>query len=358
MERYDPEYTRKRRSVPLGQAELTRLLQRLPDRTAVVEYFACGDKLLALSITLHERTPRLKLRTLARSMAGEPWKSELGAPKYEEALSALVRESLKELLPDLDEISQIYFVPHGWIHGLPLHAARIYDKVVLLERAAIAYLPSLTALQYLEEADEAGQTKRLRRCLAFGYSASPLDADVFESEAKEVAERFGSKAFLGKEATRANLFNAHRDIDLIHFACHGMADSEGPFGAVLQLADGPLSPQDLMGRLPSAKIAVMTACFGQTSKVRPGDEAFGFARAMMYAGVRAVLAPLTATYLDQSVELTQRFYENLIDLQLSPAESLRRAQLVLRSDPEPIGDPHWAPYALVGLAESLRPEVL
>jgi CHAT domain-containing protein len=240
-----------------------------------------------------------------------------------------------ELLPPAGET--LYVVTDGPLGSLPFAALRIEGRW-LVERHPLVFVPSLEALaRFLD---------RPRRIATAGSEGGRLllgdpsdDLPGARQEVLSVAKLLGSRAFLGKEASRRRLFSASSP-DLLHLATHGGLAPEGPW---LMLADGRLGAAAILRRRRAPRLAVLASC---ASAARPGQEMWGSLGAFfLAAGSESVVATLYSVPDESTRELVLRFYEEGGLEQ--PAVALARAQKILLGEGRPASQ--WAPFVVLGL---------
>jgi len=165
---------------------------------------------------------------------------------------------------------------------------------------------------------------------------------------------------------KATDFNASRttlidgtlgDYRLLHFATHGVLDSERPAlsGLVLSRVDERGNPRDGYVRLHdiynlhlAADLVVLSACESALGKEFRGEGLVGLARAFMYAGVPRVVGSLWEVSDRATAELMKSFYAGMLQRHLRPSAALRAAQLELMRDPRWSSPYYWAGFVLQG----------
>jgi CHAT domain-containing protein len=141
---------------------------------------------------------------------------------------------------------------------------------------------------------------------------------------------------------------------IVHFATHGLLDSEHPqlSGLVLSLVDEHGEPQDGFLELQDiynldlpVDLVVLSACKTALGKEVDGEGLVGLTRGFMYAGARSVVASLWNVVDSATAELMTRFYRALRD-PVGPASALRQAQIEMRKQR---ADPYyWAAFQMQG----------
>jgi CHAT domain-containing protein len=144
---------------------------------------------------------------------------------------------------------------------------------------------------------------------------------------------------------------------LLHFATHGVLDSERPAlsGLVLSRVDERGNPRDGYVRLHdiynlhlAADLVVLSACQSALGKEFRGEGLVGLARAFMYAGAPRVVGSLWEVSDRATAELMKAFYAGMLQRHLRPAAALRAAQLEMTRDPRWSSPYYWAGFVLQG----------
>jgi CHAT domain-containing protein/predicted negative regulator of RcsB-dependent stress response len=143
---------------------------------------------------------------------------------------------------------------------------------------------------------------------------------------------------------------------IVHFATHGVLDTERPEKSSLMLSlvdsrgrpqKGDLSLGDIYGLELSADLVVLSACSTALGKEVRGEGLVGLTRGFMYAGAPRVVASLWSVDDRSTADLMKLFYQGMLTDGLPPAAALRKAQLRQRqgrwSAPY-----HWAAFSLQG----------
>ena len=121
------------------------------------------------------------------------------------------------------------------------------------------------------------------------------------------------------------------DRRVVHFATHGLLDSEHPdlSGLVLSLVDERGTPRDGFLRMHEiynlrlpADLVVLSACQTALGRDIRGEGLFGLTRGFMYAGARRVVASLWQVDDESTAELMKRFYRAMLKEHRRPADAL------------------------------------
>ncbi|HEX9629729.1 MAG TPA: CHAT domain-containing protein, partial [Pyrinomonadaceae bacterium] len=187
--------------------------------------------------------------------------------------------------------------------------------------------------------------------------ALPASRDEAEAIMAVAPSGTGMKA-LGFDANRAAITKPElAQYRIVHFATHGFIDYQHPelSGLVLSLVDQNGRPQEGFVRLHdiynlklSADLVVLSACNTGLGKDVKGEGLIGLTRGFMYAGAGGVAASLWKVDDDATAELMKHFYEGMFKRGLTPAASLREAQLgmwIQKRWHEPY---YWAAFVIQG----------
>jgi CHAT domain-containing protein/Tfp pilus assembly protein PilF len=143
----------------------------------------------------------------------------------------------------------------------------------------------------------------------------------------------------------------------LHFATHGLLDSERPAlsALVLSLVDESGAPQDGFLRaheiynlnLP-AELVVLSACQTGLGKEIKGEGLVGLTRGFMYAGAARVVVSLWNVNDKATSELMAKFYRKMLKDRQRPAAALRAAQVEMWRSPQWQSPYFWAAFTLQG----------
>lgn len=325
MRRLDAEYAGSRTVDPLS---LNEVQARLPIGAALVEYFEARNELGCFVVT------RSSARGMMLPGAAASLRSHLQTADADAAtpdtyeLSSRVVAPIEPLVADYEDV---FLVPHGLLHYVPLHA--LGSGGPLLERHRVVYAPSASILLR----DRGGQPveggDRRPGFLSLGCNGANLH--YAELEAQHVARLAGARAYVGRQASSEVLHREGHAYGTLHLACHGTFNAQAPLASGLMLADGKLDAMTILQTLRlHADLVVMSACDTGRAAVLRGDELMGLARAILYAGADSVLVSLWPVDDLATALLMDAFYRARSVLSggaSDTAEALRQAQLALRS---------------------------
>ncbi|SDH44605.1 CHAT domain-containing protein [Actinokineospora alba] len=171
---------------------------------------------------------------------------------------------------------ELIIVPTGALYAVP------WGSLPSLRARPLVVAPSATA--WLAASTTAAATGRA--VLARGPM---LTGDVVEQDKlRSVYPR--ATMLEGEGATVAEVLNALDGAELAHFAAHGEHEPTNALFSRLELADGPLFAYEVARLRQPPRQVVLAACELALNYVRPGDEALGYAGALLAGGVQTVVA--------------------------------------------------------------------
>jgi CHAT domain-containing protein/Tfp pilus assembly protein PilF len=166
------------------------------------------------------------------------------------------------------------------------------------------------------------------------------------------------KLALDFDASRATaLSGALSQYRILHFATHGLLDSQRPelSGLVLSLVDkngrrqdGFLQVHEIYNLKLPADLVVLSACRTALGKDVKGEGLLGVTRGFMYAGAARVVSSLWEVDSRATAELMTRFYREMLMNKLSPAAALRAAQISMSHDAHWHSPYYWAGFVIQG----------
>ena len=144
---------------------------------------------------------------------------------------------------------------------------------------------------------------------------------------------------------------------VVHFATHGLLDSEHPelSGLVLSLVDeqgqsqnGFLRLHDIYNLNLPVDLVVLSSCNSGLGKEIRGEGLVGIVRGFMYAGATRVVASLWKVEDDATAELMKRFYQHMLQGGEPAAAALRAAQVEMWQQKQWRSPYYWAAFVLQG----------
>jgi CHAT domain-containing protein/Tfp pilus assembly protein PilF len=167
-------------------------------------------------------------------------------------------------------------------------------------------------------------------------------------------------------AFRATGFKASRDTALdpelgryryLHFATHGLLDSERPGLSALALSmvdetgepkDGFLRANDVYNLKLPAELITLSGCQTGLGKAVNGEGLVGLTRGFMYSGAARVVVSLWNVNDQATSDLMARFYRRMLKGNQRPAAALRMAQVEMWRQMRWRAPYYWATFVLQG----------
>ncbi len=160
------------------------------------------------------------------------------------------------------------------------------------------------------------------------------------------------------QANRATVLSGNlSQYRYVHFATHGLLDSERPglSSLVLSMVDAEGKPVDAFLRandiynlkLP-AELVVLSACQTGLGKEIKGEGLVGLTRGFMYAGAARVVVSLWNVNDKATADLMTKFYEKMLKQGERPAAALRAAQVEMWKQKQWQSPYYWAAFTMQG----------
>jgi CHAT domain-containing protein len=180
---------------------------------------------------------------------------------------------------------------------LPLHAAGVYtgDKQVSCSDYFVSsYTPSISALLHAKQS-----AKPLRRSdantllVAVNQPIGGIALPMTSKEASIIQHLVSSSAEVTRVSTCDKMLEHIRSASIVHLACHGTQNLSNALQSSFHLEDGMLPVSKLMElELPSAVLAVLSACETAKGDAAQPDQAIHLAATMLFAGFKSVVATM------------------------------------------------------------------
>jgi CHAT domain-containing protein/tetratricopeptide (TPR) repeat protein len=144
---------------------------------------------------------------------------------------------------------------------------------------------------------------------------------------------------------------------IVHFATHGLLDSQRPELSGLVLSSVDRDGQEKNGLMPlydiysmdlSAELTVLSACQTALGKDLQGEGVVGLTHSFISAGSNSVVASLWKVDDRATAFLMADFYESMLQKGMSPAVALRSAKLKVMRDKRWSAPYYWAGFVLQG----------
>jgi hypothetical protein len=244
--------------------------------------------------------------------------------------------AMAPMLAELEDSDELVMVAGGLLGLLPLHAAWTVDagtptgRRYAIDGAAISYAPNARALgAAARAAARMTATKLLAILDPQPVAASALPFAPAEGAAVAAGFPGAATVLAGGEATVLAFNRTAPQTDVLHLACHGLADLERPLESGLLLAGNQwVTLRDLLGLKLDVRLAVLSACETSLPGTDLPDEVVALPTGLLQAGVAGVIASQWAVPDLATTILMTEFYRHRA--KATPAAALRHAQCWMR----------------------------
>jgi CHAT domain-containing protein len=369
---------------PASFAEIGDLV---PDsRTAMIEFSVSESKTLLFVIS-RSATGKLVLKThsidikqnaLERMIDAFRIKTATGNLDFVNEVKELYHLLLGPAEAELKGKTDIVVVPDGVLWGLPFQALQDGSGKYLVEKAAVSYAPSLTALREMRRKADSrrsrraagaelvafgnpvvgGETKQRVQRVFMGERLEPLpEAERLVNELGKMYGAARSKVFTGAAAREETAKREAPRYRIVQFATHGILNDASPMYSHLVLArdekdpneDGLLEAWELKDLDLDADMVILSACDTARGRVSAGEGVVGMTWAAFIAEAPTTVATQWKVESASTTELMLEFHRQLLSKQkISKAEALRRAGLKLLRSAKYRHPAFWAAFVLVG----------
>ncbi|WNV81980.1 CHAT domain-containing protein [Umezawaea sp. Da 62-37] len=209
---------------------------------------------------------------------------------------ALDNALVKPLLPVLDG-RDLVVIPTGDLYAVPWSALpSLHGRPVVVAPSATAWT---TASSTATSAD---------RVVLVGGPELPEGS----AEVAALHRAYPDAVVLeGKYATAGAVLEALNGTRLAHIAAHGTHAPDNALFSKLELFDGPLFAHETAQLTRPPEQVVLASCELALSHIRPGDEALGFAGAMLASGSRTVISAVSKVGDKAAADTMTLFYQGL-----------------------------------------------
>jgi tetratricopeptide (TPR) repeat protein len=205
---------------------------------------------------------------------------------------------------------ELVVVPTGALYAVP------WGSLPSLAHCPVVVAPSATAWLSAERASRAGKRVVLAR--------GPLLTEAIAEEGPLRLVYPDAVLLSGTDASVAAVLRALDGAGIAHLAAHGAHEPTNALFSRLELADGPMFAHELSRLRQPPRQVVLAACELAMNHIRPGDEALGFAGALLAGGVRTVVAAISRVG-DVAAASAMTEYHSQVAVGVRPAVALAEA---------------------------------
>jgi CHAT domain-containing protein len=228
-------------------------------------------------------------------------------------------------------------------------ARRLAMKAKRPATAAREPRPASRSIDHLPEDAFGGLARKLPR---LPFTRREADRILALAPAEDVFKATGFKA------SRASALDPELGrYRYLHFATHGLLDSERPGLSALALSmvdeegrprDGFLRANDIYNLKLPAELVVLSGCRTGLGRAVKGEGLVSLTRGFMYSGAARVVVSLWNVDDQATSELMARFYRKLLKENQRPAAALRMAQVEMSRQRQWRAPYYWATFVLQG----------
>jgi CHAT domain-containing protein/uncharacterized protein HemY len=245
---------------------------------------------------------------------------------------------------------------------LAVIADPVFDKMDARFKSATAGTNDKAQLQTvaftdersLEHITDESDEKETRRLVIRRLPFTRQEADGLLALAPK-SSRFGATGF---QANRATVLSGDlAQYRFVHFATHGLLDTERPGLSSLMLSmfdtrgkteNGFLRVNDIYNMKLPAELVVLSACQTGLGKEIRGEGLIGLTRGFMYAGARRVVVSLWSVNDKATAGLMEKFYSRMLKDNERPAAALRAAQIEMWKQKAWQSPYYWSAFVIQG----------
>jgi CHAT domain-containing protein/Tfp pilus assembly protein PilF len=340
----------------------------LPDsKSALLEYVVANERAYLFALTANGTTTELKAypleikqKELEDRVARYRETLASGSPAFRQPASELYDLLLKPAAAQLQGRTSLIIVPDGALWELPFQTLQPGPNCYLIEDAAIAYAPSLTALREMNKLRQGKKsTANSSTLLAFGNPAlgkqnisgakpvlmdenlEPLpEAERQVNEIKQIYGAAKSRVYIGAAANEEHVKAEAGSYRILHLATHGILNDSSPMYSYLQLAltegdrneDGLLEAWEIMKLDLQADLVVLSACETARGRVGTGEGMIGLSWALFIAGSPTSVLSQWKVDSASTTELMVEFHRQLKAQMANPTDSFSAARALREAD--------------------------
>jgi len=362
----------------------------IPDsRTAIVEYVAMDDKTLVFVLTKgNSGAADVKVYTLPAGQkeltkSVNDFRERLARRdlSFRGPAQQLFKQLLQPAESQLADKKRLIIVPDGPLWELPFQALILANGHYLIERSAIASVPSISVLYEMERRNlEANRNQTKGKLLAYGNPTIGQDTisrvnmtlrderltplPEAEVEVNSVAKIYGakeSKVNIGAAADEARFKADAGEYRILHLATHGILNNYSPMYSHIVLSrdekgeeDGLLEAWEIMNLDLKADLVVLSACETARGKYGAGEGIIGLSWALFVAGAPTSVVSQWKIDSVSTTQLMVSFHNELTatdakgNALFTKAEALQKADLKLLESKQYQHPFYWAGFVVMG----------
>ena len=270
-----------------------------------------GPALMAEAITRSaQRHAELLDSQLIHPILGERADRDVTARHRAEQLDSQLVHPILDALGDREAV----IVPTGALYAVP------WGVLGSLRSRPIVVAPSATSWLAASQFESDLESPRTGSVLVRGPELPEAVGEINNL----AAHHRDAVVLVDEQATVSNVLSALDGARLAHIAAHGSHEPENALFSRLDLVDGALSAYETARLKRPPTQVVLAACELALNRIRPGDEALGFAGALLASGAKTVVAA-TSKVGDIASAATMDDYHRRLAAGAAPAVALAEA---------------------------------
>jgi CHAT domain-containing protein len=344
--------------------KLSQIQAEMPENVQLLEYSVLQDKVLIWSVTKDsfntEKTDISAENLQEKVLNYRDLVSKKNTNINEQlALSKELYQILITPIKDkLDITKEIFIIPDKSLNKLSF--ATLFSDKYLIEEFHISYSPSANVFLYCSKKAKEFAIQKPETMLSVGNPAFNQSEYEYKLErlpsakveAEEVAKLYQTKPITENNATKQNVKEGLKNVEVFHFAGHYLVDERSPLLSNFVLAGdrkSNLSNYEIIGeKLSHIRLIVLSACDTGIEKFYNGEGMIGASRTFLATGIPTVVASQWSVDSEANKKLMIRFHKLRKIEKLSTSEALRQSQLSMLRD-EKFNQPYyWAAFAAIG----------
>ena len=379
-----PQLKANRGELPPFTLESVRPL--LTNNTALLEYAITDDKILLFVITtnpnfgMRER-PVIRMYSLSLGRADLVRLSkrfqELIATRDEAAPQA-ARELYDVLLKPAEEQlagkAKLIIVPDGVLWEIPFEALQKADQY-LIDKAAISYAISLTALKEMRQRAVRYKPVGPTTLLAFGSPTLPeccamqrvqtlykgMELKEISSESPEIGKLQAAnkdsrnRFYIGAEARKSRVTSEAKNHNVLYFGTPAILDQYVPMQSQMIFSpesdstdDGVMKLWEVTKLNSKAQVVVLSNSTIAQRHAQSGNALIALSWAWFVAGTPAVVLSRWPAEPSDAADFITEFHRGLRQTKNSHTQTLRESVLKLKRSPGRENPYHWSGFMVLG----------
>ncbi|MGH9842339.1 MAG: CHAT domain-containing protein [Blastocatellia bacterium] len=359
---------------------LKQVQKALPSEAQLVEY-ALSDRnlfiwLITSSTRVSKSVPIASSRldeVVTRYLNGLSARAEIASLNLES--HELYKLLIEPIADRLEKQRPLVIIPDGILHAIPFSALSHPDSNrYLLEDYTVITCPSASVLARTIEMAKAKRKQVFDSLLVVSnpkfnkkYYRALKPLLKSENEAERLRGLYAVSGHLNREqATERKLLEQMDRYDIVHFATHSLINDQNPLLSSIVLTapknaqtisgegvedDGTMSAYKVFSlKLHRTRLVILASCRSGLMAPSRSNGLGGLAHAFFSARVPTVIASLWEVDDESTSELMTLFHRHYREGKMGFSQSLRQAQLKLRTLPDRKWEHpyYWAAFTLSG----------